>query len=120
MELKKILLAEDDAGIAEVVSLILKDNSFEVIVPRDYREVIKLINEVVFSLILLDMSLWGEDGVQISRKIRSDSKNTTTPIVLLTARANAKELVDHVYINDIIEKPFEISELLNKIKKTII
>ena len=116
---KKILLAEDDAGIAEVVSLILKDNAFDVIVPNDYKEILKLISEVKFNLILLDMSLWGGDGVMICKKIRSDSLNIQTPVVLLTAKTNASELVDNVYINDIIEKPFEINALLTVVKKNI-
>lgn len=119
MQPKKILLAEDDAGIAEVVALILKDNSFDVIVPKDYKEIIKLIDEIPFNLILLDMSLWGEDGIKICRKIRSGSKNLNTPVVLLTAKANATNLVDYIYINDIIEKPFEISKLLNVVEKNI-
>jgi len=116
---KRILLVEDDLSIAEMVSLILKDNNYDVTIPANHSQILSNINDTIFDLILLDMSLWGIDGAVIYKDIRGSKKNQTTPVVLMTARSGASSMVDAIGVSGVIEKPFEVKELLKTVNSNI-
>ncbi len=112
----QILLAEDDRSIADIVSLILNDK-YEMTIPEDYSNLRMLIKNNKYDLVLLDLSLWGQDGAQFCKEIKFDSINKKTPVILLSANSNARLIANSAGADGVIEKPFELDTLVNTIDK---
>lgn len=112
---KRILLVEDEKHIARFVELELKHEGYEVFVAFDGREGLELASSDNFDVLLLDVMLPGINGIEICRRIRTQSK---VPIILLTARDAVMDRVAGLDAgaDDYIVKPFAIEELLARIR----
>ena len=85
MEKLKILIADDEERITELVSDFLSAAGYETVTAADGEEALTKFNGMgPFSLVLLDIMMPNMDGWQVCREIR---KNSSVPIILLTARA---------------------------------
>ncbi|MGE8000963.1 response regulator transcription factor [Lysinibacillus sp. NPDC093190] len=115
---KKILLVEDEKHIARFVELELKHEGYDVLVAFDGREGLALASSENFDVLLLDVMLPGINGIEICRRIRTQSK---VPIILLTARDAVMDRVAGLDAgaDDYIVKPFAIEELLARIRTII-
>lgn len=114
---KRILLAEDDASISEVISIILQEENYNVSVPSNFENLKLLLKEQIFDLILLDVLLWGENSSQLCMDIKSDPEKKQIPVILLSARNDAKFIAKTVGADSVIEKPFEVDTLIDKVKQ---
>lgn len=111
-----ILVVEDEKKLARVLQLELEYEGYQVTTIHDGREAMDLISEQDFDLILLDVMLPGLSGMEILRRMRKDEQ--LTPVILLTARDETYDKVSGLDLgaNDYITKPFEIEELLARIR----
>ncbi|MGE7694046.1 response regulator transcription factor [Lysinibacillus sp. NPDC094177] len=111
----KILLVEDEKHIARFVELELKHEGYDVFVAFDGREGLALASSENFDVLLLDVMLPGINGIEICRRIRTQSM---VPIILLTARDAVMDRVAGLDAgaDDYIVKPFAIEELLARIR----
>ncbi|MGE7673259.1 response regulator transcription factor [Lysinibacillus sp. NPDC094403] len=111
----KILLVEDEKHIARFVELELKHEGYDVLVAFDGREGLALASSENFDVLLLDVMLPGINGIEICRRIRTQSM---VPIILLTARDAVMDRVAGLDAgaDDYIVKPFAIEELLARIR----
>ena len=119
VNMKKILIIEDEENIRELVTYNLKANGYEAIEAEDGLTGITQVYKAKPDLILLDIMLPGKDGYEICRELRQD--NIKTPIIMLTAKS---EEVDKVLglefgADDYVAKPFGIRELLARIKAVL-
>ncbi|WP_286925262.1 MULTISPECIES: response regulator transcription factor [Lysinibacillus] len=112
---KKILLVEDEKHIARFVELELKHEGYDVLVTFDGREGLALASSEDVDVLLLDVMLPGINGIEICRRIRTQSN---VPIILLTARDAVMDRVAGLDAgaDDYIVKPFAIEELLARIR----
>ncbi|KOY83562.1 response regulator transcription factor [Lysinibacillus macroides] len=112
---KKLLLVEDEKHIARFVELELQHEGYEVTVAYDGREGLALATAEAFDVLLLDVMLPGLNGIEICRRIRTQSQ---VPILLLTARDAVMDRVAGLDAgaDDYIVKPFAIEELLARIR----
>ncbi len=111
---KKILLAEDDDAIAEITTTVLEDAGYIVICPASFENIVHALKIEKFSLVLLDGWLWGRDSAEVIKYI------TDVPIILLSAQQNVKELAEKIGAHDVLEKPFDIGDLLGKVERSIL
>ena len=114
----RILLVDDDPNIRQLVNLYLQKEGFEVIMADRGDEAVKIFKNTPPNLILLDLMLPGMDGWQVCREIR---KVSDIPIIMLTAK---DETFDKVLglepgADDYIVKPFEMKELVARIKAVL-
>ena len=79
---KKILIVDDDANIAELISLYLAKECFDTQTAGDGESALKAVRSYQPDLILLDLMLPGIDGYQVCREVRAGSD---TPIIMLSA-----------------------------------
>jgi DNA-binding response OmpR family regulator len=112
----KILVVEDESAIADLISLYLRRESFEVVVAGDGAEGLKKAQSEHFDLIILDVGLPHIDGTEICRTLRA--QELWSPIIFCTAR---DEEVDRVVglelgADDYITKPFSPRELVARVK----
>ncbi len=109
--MKKILVADDDAGIVDVMQILLEDDGFIVITTMDGKKV-KLLCKENPDMIFLDIWMSGVDGKVICKELKADPKTSNIPVVMFSANRDTKEIALECGANDFILKPFEIEELL--------
>lgn len=116
--MKKILILEDDANIAELERDYLEANGFAVEIASDGTQGLKKALMEDFSLILLDVMLPGQDGFNVCRQVR-EHKNT--PILMVSARREDIDKIRGLGIgaDDYIVKPFSPNELVARVKAHI-
>jgi DNA-binding response OmpR family regulator len=112
-----ILVAEDDEDILELVVFDLEDEGYEVVTARDGEQAITLALERQPDLVLLDVAMPGLDGYEVTRRLRADDSTRATPVVLLTARAQVKDVIlgFEAGANDYVTKPFRPDELRTRL-----
>ena len=117
-----ILVVDDDDGIRSLVKKYLNENKFLVTTANNAEDAIEKLQIVKFDLIILDIMMPGRSGLEF---IQEYKMKLDTPIILLTAKGEARERVEGLEIgaDDYLPKPFEPKELVlriqNIIKKTI-
>ena len=116
--MEKILLVEDEPGIASFVRLELLHEGYQVQVAEDGRQGLELFQEGQWDLILLDIMLPGINGLEVLRRIR---KLSSVPVILLTARGDTLDKVSGLDAgaDDYLPKPFAIEELLARIRSLL-
>src|SRR5262245_59108946 len=112
----RILVVEDEPGIAFALEADLKTEGYVVAVAGTGDEAIRLAQPEAFDLILLDVMLPGKDGFEVCRALRRAGLHT--PIILLTAKAQEAEKVMGLELgaDDYVTKPFSPRELRARIK----
>jgi len=112
----RILVVEDEPGIALGLEDDLKMEGYDVEVARDGITASRRARETTFDLILLDLMLPGKDGLEVCRELRR--AGLRTPILMLTAKAQEAEKVLGLEIgaDDYVTKPFGARELRARIK----
>lgn len=111
---RKILVADDDPGIREILRLLLKGEGFDVAEASDGQEAVALADSTV-DLYILDVMMPGQSGFSACEKIRA---KTAAPILFLTARTqdSDKTMGFGVGADDYLQKPFSYAELLARVK----
>ncbi len=112
----KILLVEDDKGIARFVKKGLLENAFSVDVGFDGEDGLFLALHRSYDLVILDILLPKMDGVEILKRMRK--MQIQTPVIFLTAKDSEKDIVQGLNsgADDYITKPFSFNELLARIR----
>ena len=111
----KVLVVDDDAALAEMLTIVLGSEGFEPVWVSRGDEALSVFHESKPDLVLLDLMLPGRDGVEICRDIRAES---VVPIVMLTARSDTIDIVAGLEAgaDDYVAKPFKAKELIARIK----
>ena len=113
---ERILIVEDEKSIARVLELELKFEGYETGVAHTGSEGLIQFREQDWDLVLLDLMLPEIHGLDVLKRIRSSG--AAIPVILLTAKNNVKDKVAGLDLgaNDYVTKPFEIEELLARIR----
>ncbi|WP_337607225.1 response regulator transcription factor [Mitsuokella jalaludinii] len=115
----QILVVDDEASIRELLSFNLKKNGYSVETAADGREA--LAKAAGMDLVLLDIMLPEDDGLEVCRRLKADPQTSGIPIIMLTAKA---EEIDRVLglelgADDYVVKPFSMRELLARVKAVL-
>ena len=110
-----MLVVDDDAALAEMLSIVLRNEGFEPIWCAHGDKAFSAFKEAKPDLVLLDLMLPGRDGVDVCRDIRAESG---VPIVMLTAKTDTIDVVEGLEAgaDDYVAKPFKAKELVARIK----
>jgi DNA-binding response OmpR family regulator len=111
-----VLLAEDDASIAEPLSRALQREGYEVDVAGDGRATLERVRHGQVDLLVLDLGLPGMDGLDVCRRLRPDFPDL--PVLMLTARTDEVDFVVGLDAgaDDYVGKPFRLAELLARVR----
>lgn len=115
----RILLIEDEFGLSDALTQILKKQNYMVDTVHDGISGLQHVETGIYDLLLLDIMLPEMDGMTLLKKIRS--KKILTPVILLTARAHISDKVSGLDYgaDDYITKPFSTDELLARIRAAL-
>ncbi|MBV9232290.1 MAG: response regulator [Chloroflexi bacterium] len=114
--MKKILVVDDDAGILEMVQLVLEGAGYEVQTSLNGACFQQMHSERP-DLILLDILLSGEDGRELCRQVKSREQTRHIPVILFSAHFSAKDIVARSGADAFLPKPFHLHELINLVKR---
>ena len=116
-----ILVVEDEAAIAELVSINLRHAGFDVQLAATAEAAQAQIDRVLPDLVLLDWMLPGQSGLQLARRWRADVRTRDLPIIMLTARAGESDKIGGLDAgaDDYLTKPFSTQELLARIRAVL-
>ena len=113
-----ILVVDDDDGIRTLVNKYLTENNYLVTTAHNAEDASEKTKIIKFDLIILDIMMPGKSGLEF---IQDNKKKLETPIILLTAKGEAKERIEGLEIgaDDYLPKPFEPKELILRIENII-
>ncbi|ODT68134.1 MAG: phosphate regulon transcriptional regulatory protein PhoB [Nitrosomonadales bacterium SCN 54-20] len=116
-----ILVVEDEPAIQELISYSLRQAKHTVSSTKNAEEAMKIINDTLPDLVLLDWMLPGMSGADFARMLRRATRTKDIPIIMLTARADESDKVTGLEsgADDYITKPFSPRELLARIKAVL-
>lgn len=113
-----IYIVEDDINIREIERYALKNSGYEVEEFEGSTPFFKRMEKNIPSLILLDIMLPGEDGLDILTRIRADKATADVPVIMVTAKTSELDKVKGLDLgaDDYITKPFGVMELISRVK----
>ena len=115
-----VLVAEDDEQISFLLQFLLEREGYRVVLARDGHEVKRLINEIPPpQLVILDIMMPYADGFELLALIRAKPDWRNTPVIVLTARSQEKDIVRALDMgaSDYVVKPFLPEELKARIRR---
>lgn len=121
MPSKKIVVVEDEPDILEILSYNLKREGFDVSTALNGTDGLRVIQQVIPDLVLLDLMLPGLDGLEICRELKKHEATSSIPIIMVTAKGEESDVVLGLGVgaDDYIAKPFSPRELVARVKAVI-
>jgi DNA-binding response OmpR family regulator len=115
---KKILIVDDDSGIRDIFSIIFEKAGYSIEVIEDGNIVFQ--NKfIVPDLFLIDRLISGVDGLDICRYLKNNPETNNIPVVMISASPDIGPAALNAGADDYIEKPFDLSYLLNVVEKNL-
>jgi len=111
----RVLVVDDDPALAEMLTIVLRNEGFDTAVVRDGGKAVEAFRESHPDLILLDLMLPGTSGLDVCKEIRAESG---VPIIMLTAKTDTVDVVLGLEsgADDYVMKPFKAKELTARIR----
>ncbi len=118
---KKVLVADDESHILNVLSLKLKNAGYEVLTAMDGEEALELAREQRPDLIITDYQMPVITGLELCQRLRSERHARRIPALMLTARGFDLEPAElsAVGIAGVLAKPFSLRQVLTKVEELI-
>lgn len=118
MSKSTVLIIEDDRSLAEVLSYNLKREGYDVLMASDGQDGLTQAQLKLPDVVLLDLMLPVTDGMEVCRRLRSDSTTRNIRILMLTAKAEESDQLIGFSLgaDDYVTKPFSVKVLLERIK----
>ena len=118
---QKILIAEDEPHLREVLGLQLSIAGYQVVEAPDGQAAIERARECMPDLVLLDVMMPALDGYEVCRRLRASFLTRHIPIIMLTAKTEVEDRLQGLRggANDYITKPWESRELLQRVRNAL-
>lgn len=116
-----ILVVEDEAAIAELISLNLRHAGFDVTIAATADQAQAAVDQMLPDLVLLDWMLPGQSGLSLAKQWRGSARTRELPIIMLTARSDEADRVSGLDAgaDDYLSKPFSTKELMARIRAVL-
>jgi diguanylate cyclase (GGDEF)-like protein len=116
-----ILVVEDDVNLRTMLQLQLERAGYRVRTAESGEEGLRAISEEMPDLVLLDVIMPGMDGYEVCRRIKGDMTTASIPVIMLTSRADHEDKIRGLGggANDYVTKPYEIGELLARVRNIL-
>ena len=115
---KKVMIADDDPGIVDSLSMMLEFEGYEVTSTLNGASLLDMDNNLP-DLLLLDIWMSGIDGRDICKKLKQQPHTSRLPILMISASKDIQSSAFEAGADDFLAKPFEMDELLQKIQQNI-
>lgn len=115
---KHVLLIEDEPNIIEAITYILRHDGWKVSTHSDGTSAVSVVNDLSPDLVILDVMLPGRSGFEILQDLRGQAATTTLPVLMLTAKGQAKDrqAAHTLGASHYMTKPFSNQEMLDVVR----
>ena len=115
----KILIAEDEKGMRDVLEIFLQEEGFQTFIARDGKEAIEMLEQDIYDVVITDVKMPGADGFEVLKKTKEVSPHTV--VIMITAFGTTEAAIEAIKLGayDYIEKPFKIEEIRVVIKRAL-
>lgn len=122
MKSRKVLVADDEVHIVQVIAMKLRNNGFEVVTAESGTEAYKVCCRENPDVIIADYHMPEMDGIQLIEKIRANTDLKHMPIIMLTAKGFTidEKLRQKLQISECLNKPFSLKELLGHVEEVLL
>ena len=110
-----ILVLDDDPDICIMIKMVLDYYGYNAMDAENEESAKKIISSNHVDLVIMDMLLSGADGTDICRQLKQNKDTSSIPILMFSAHPTAKETCLAAGADDFISKPFEMSDMMEKI-----
>jgi len=119
--MSKILIAEDERDIRELIAFTLRFAGFEVFTTTNGEEALNTLDQLQPDLVLLDIRMPRVNGYQVCQKIKTNPKTQHIPVVFLSAKGQEAEVLEgyNVGADEYIVKPFSPDHLIERVKEIL-
>ncbi len=113
---KRVLVIDDDEAVRDIVLMLLELVDYKVVIAEDGLDALKKLETMVPDLILLDLLMPRMDGFEFIRRLRRQGGHyASIPVIAFTASRPDQHTIGQMEFTDLIQKPFNLEELLQKI-----
>ena len=110
-----ILVLDDDPDICIMIKMVLDYYGYDAMDAENEETAKKIISSNPVDLVIMDMLLSGTNGTDICRQLKHDKETSSIPILMFSAHPTAMETCLAAGADDFISKPFEMSDMMDKI-----
>lgn len=119
MTKRKILVAEDDKAIVEVVKIILESEGYEVLFADQGVSIHQTVKDHNPDIIFMDIWLFGENGGEIAKQIKAKDHSKHIPLIMMSANNETEKITKETGADGFLLKPFNIEDLIGTVKKHV-
>jgi len=112
-----VLVAEDDDAIFDVINIILGGEGYLIIRAIDDASISAAVQKQQPNVILLDISLGASNGGEVTEKLKNNPDTKTIPIIMMSAHTETEVIAKRTGADGFLLKPFDINDLLSKVKE---
>lgn len=121
---KRILIAEDDENIRNIIQFMLQGKGYEVLAVGDGKAAAESVDKFKPDLVMLDVMMPHKNGLEVCYEIKNNPKTVHLPVLILTATTQTSQKSDEYWrvrsrADDFITKPFKSADLLARIEKLL-
>ncbi len=115
----KILIAEDEKGMRDVLEIFLQEEGYQTFSAKDGLEAMGMLERDIYDLVITDIKMPGADGFEVLKKIKEISPHTV--VIMITAYGTTESAIEAIRLGayDYIEKPFKIEEIRVVVKRAL-
>jgi two-component system alkaline phosphatase synthesis response regulator PhoP len=122
MPKKKVSVVDDDPSLLELISAVLEQEGYDIETYTNGEDFLKTLKTSKPDIVLLDMMMPGMSGREVCEKVREDPETKDVKIIFVTVAKfseTGKETLEKMNVQDYVTKPFDNTDLVNRIKKVI-
>ncbi len=121
MAKENILIVDDEEDVLELLRFNLEKNGYKIDTATTGEEALKKARTKLPALIILDLMLPGIDGLEVCKKLKSDTKTENIPIIMLTAKSEESDIITGLELGaqDYITKPFSPKVLVARVRRNL-
>jgi len=117
--MKKVLIADDDVDLLDMVKMLLSRAGFAISTIASGKSFLERVTIIKPDIILLDVFLGDTDGRSLCQLVKTDPEYRDIPVILYSAGYISNSSISHSRANAFFNKPFDIKELVEKIKMLV-
>jgi DNA-binding response OmpR family regulator len=119
--MKRILVVDDEIGALTLIGIMLERGGFEVLKAKDAEQALSVLELETPDLIILDVMMPGMDGIELCRVLRQRPDTTELPVLILSARGDAKSVMNGMDAgaSDYLPKPILHHDLVAKVRRML-